>query len=307
MYINEDGLDFRDPYERQIILQQRQEELAEKLKEKKECNKTYLKGQRGVRRYYDYDIPVIQGKDGKEIRQIKCVYTRDKRLKSMFEYFEYLKGKKILVRDLAWKYAVTVRTIQNDLKYLIDNGFIKRQINKTYLNRQTKNSYIVNPEKKKDLPFTDDCFVHPIVVAKQNDNYYIVTQTDYDESKVVRGYRNIESFFFELSEFPLTKISDIDKISLTYAGRIFGNDISLKYYGEVYSYIANGKDVDEDTKKVYDRWTNKLYFSLIELDELYPPKEGYKWITLKVAPRRIKRFDINKGLHYITKEILGVK
>ena len=54
MYINEDGLDFRDPYERQIILQQRQEELAEKLKEKKERNKTYLKGQRGVRRYYDY-------------------------------------------------------------------------------------------------------------------------------------------------------------------------------------------------------------------------------------------------------------
>lgn len=258
MYINEDGLDFRDPYERQIILQQRQEELAEKLKEKKERNKTYLKGQRGVRRYYDYDIPVIQGKDGKEIRQIKCVYTRDKRLKSMFEYFEYLKGKKILVRDLAWKYAVTVRTIQNDLKYLMDNGFIKRQINKTYLNRQTKNSYIVNPEKKKDLPFTDDCFVHPIVVAKQNDNYYIVTQTDYDESKVVRGYRNIESFFFELSEFPLTKITDIDKISLTYAGRIFGNDISLKYYGEVYSYIANGKDVDEDTKKVYDRWTNSI-------------------------------------------------
>lgn len=133
MYINEDGLDFRDPYERQIILQQRQEELAEKLKEKKERNKTYLKGQRGVRRNYDYDIPVIQGKDGKEIRQIKCVYTRDKRLKSMFEYFEYLKGKKILVRDLAWKYAVTVRTIQNDLKYLMDNGFIKRQINKNIL------------------------------------------------------------------------------------------------------------------------------------------------------------------------------
>lgn len=33
MYINEDGLDFRDPYERQIILQQRQEELAKKLAE----------------------------------------------------------------------------------------------------------------------------------------------------------------------------------------------------------------------------------------------------------------------------------
>lgn len=225
----------------------------------------------------------------------------------MFKYLKYLKGKKVLVRNLAWKYAVTERTIQSDLKYLIDNGFIERQTNKTHLNRQTKNSYIVHPEKEKDFPFDDDCFVHPIIIAKQNENYYIITQSDYDESKVVRGYRNIELFFFELPEFPLKKTSDIDKISLTYANDVFGNNISLKYYGEVYSYIVKGKDVDEDTKKVYERWTNKLYFSLIELEKLYPPREGYRWITLKVAPRRIKRFDINKGLHYITKEILGVK
>mgnify|MGYP002801346023 FL=1 len=225
----------------------------------------------------------------------------------MFKYLKYLKGKKVLVRNLAWKYAVTERTIQSDLKYLIDNGFIERQTNKTHLNRQTKNSYIVHPEKEKDFPFDDDCFVHPIIIAKQNENYYIITQSDYDESKVVRGYRNIELFFFELPEFPLKKTSDIDKISLTYANDVFGNNISLKYYGEVYSYIVKGKDVDEDTKKVYERWTNKLYFSLIELEKIYPPREGYRWITLKVAPRRIKRFDINKGLHYITKEILGVK
>lgn len=248
-YITEDGLDFRDPYEREIILQQRREELAERLREKKERNKTYLKGQRGVRRYYDYDIPVYEDKDGNEIRQIKCVYTRDKRRKSLFKYLKYLKGKKVLVRNLAWKYAVTERTIQSDLKYLIDNGFIERQTNKTHLNRQTKNSYIVHPEKEKDFPFDDDCFVHPIIIAKQNENYYIITQSDYDESKVVRGYRNIELFFFELPEFPLKKTSDIDKISLTYANDVFGNNISLKYYGEVYSYIVKGKDVDEDTKK----------------------------------------------------------
>ena len=66
-YITEDGLDFRDPYEREIILQQRREELAERLREKKERNKTYLKGQRGVRRYYDYDIPVYEDKDGNEM------------------------------------------------------------------------------------------------------------------------------------------------------------------------------------------------------------------------------------------------
>lgn len=37
-YISEKGLDFRAPYEREIILQQRQEELAERLREKKERN-----------------------------------------------------------------------------------------------------------------------------------------------------------------------------------------------------------------------------------------------------------------------------
>ncbi len=119
-YITEEGLDFRDPYDREIILQQRREELAERLREKKQRNKTYLKGQRGVRRYYDYDIPIYEDKVGNEIRQIKCVYTRDKRRKSLFKYLKYLKGKKVLVRDLAWKYAVTERTIQSDLKYLID-------------------------------------------------------------------------------------------------------------------------------------------------------------------------------------------
>ena len=171
MYINEDSLDFRDPYERQIILQQRQEELAEKLKEKKERNKTYLKGQRGVRRYYDYkkleslnyedkdedgylnDYDDIEEDENAEEqvceRPIKCVFTREYRRKKLYEYLKYLKGKKVLVRNLAWKYAVTERTIQSDLKYLIDNDYITRQINKTYLNRQTKNSYIVNLKKQK--------------------------------------------------------------------------------------------------------------------------------------------------------------
>lgn len=133
MYINEDGLDFRDPYERQIILQQRQEELAEKLKEKKERNKTYLKGQRGVRRYYDYkklESLVYENKDEDGClndyddveedtdveeqvfeRHIKCIFTRELRRKKLYAYLKYLKGRKVLVRDLAWKFAVAERTI----------------------------------------------------------------------------------------------------------------------------------------------------------------------------------------------------
>lgn len=129
MYINEDGLDFRDPYEREIILKQRQEELAEKLKEKKERNKTYLKGQRGVRRYYDYKkLESLNYEDKDEYgclndyddveededveeqvfeRPIKCIFARELRRKKLYAYLKYLKGRKVLVRDLAWKFAVT--------------------------------------------------------------------------------------------------------------------------------------------------------------------------------------------------------
>lgn len=41
------------------------------------------------------------------------------------------------------------RTIQSDLRWLENNGFIVTQKNKTYKGKQTKNSYIVNLEKEK--------------------------------------------------------------------------------------------------------------------------------------------------------------
>ena len=328
MYINEDGLDFRDPYERQIILQQRQEELAEKLKEKKEHNKTYLKGQRGVRRYYDYkkleslvyedkdeygclnEYDEVEEDEEEQVfeRPIKCIFTRELRRKKLYAYLKYLKGRKVLVRDLAWKFAVTERTIQSDLKYLIDNDYITRQINKTYLNRQTKNSYIVNLEKEKDFEYTGDKIAYNIFVAKENGKFYILTYTDYDEKLVVRGKFNISDFTFDLPYRRIKSTKECDNTTLAFLNVIFGKDTKIdgKFYGIVNSYVCKGKYQDGLTDKP-ERWEEKLYFSFVELDKCYTPKKNYRWITLNVAPRRIKQYGTNKGIHFISKNILGVK
>lgn len=55
MIINIDDLDFNDPDERRVILEHRKKKREENLALKKSVNNGYLKGQRGVRLYYDYD------------------------------------------------------------------------------------------------------------------------------------------------------------------------------------------------------------------------------------------------------------
>ena len=144
---------------------------------KKQRNKTYLKGQRGVRYYYDYDkryknefgdyVDYDGDNPEKENleRQIKCVYKKDLRLEKLFGYLKHLDGKMILIRDLAFHFAVTERTIQTDLRWLENNGFIRVQKNKTFKGKQTKNSYFVNLEKKNDLP-CDDTWLDVLFVNK---------------------------------------------------------------------------------------------------------------------------------------------
>ena len=52
-----------------------------------------------------------------------------------------MEGRKIAVENLAIKFGVTERTIQNDVKFLIDGGYIERQTNKITKGKQTKNYY----------------------------------------------------------------------------------------------------------------------------------------------------------------------
>ncbi len=273
-------------------------------------NKTYLKGQRGVRKYYDYDKLEELGfddlKDKEKDRPTKCVFTKNLRREKLFAYLKYLNGKKVLVRDLAWKFAVTERTIQSDLKFFEDNWFIERKVNKTHIGRITKNSYIVDKNKEKDLELNDQ-YLFVLFITKKDDKYYILTKTEYDESNKTFYQQKIEDFEFELPNIKIENSKKIDDISKKIAKDIFSKDLKDEYKSIVYSNIVKGKfeEIDVYGKKQNEWWKEKDYFVLYILKEKYDCAYGYKWITLNVAPRRIRSHNQNKGLKYIKDNILG--
>ena len=273
-------------------------------------NKTYLKGQRGVRKYYDYDkldeLGFDEVYDKEKDRSTKCVFTKNLRREKLFAYLKYLNGKKVLIRDLAWKFAVTERTIQSDLKFLVDNGFIERKVNKTHIGRMTKNSYIVNKNKEKDLELNDQ-FLFVVFITKKDDKYYILTKTEYSEKNKTFYRQKVEDFEFELPNIKIENSKKIDKISFAIAKDIFSRDLKDEYKSIVNSNIIKGKfkEIDEYGKTQNEWWKEKDYFSLFVLNEMVKCNSGYKWITLNVAPRRIRSHNQNKGLKYIKDNILG--
>ena len=52
MWYYDDGLDYSNPADREIIEKRKQLEREERIKYIKEQRRSYLKGQRGVRLYY---------------------------------------------------------------------------------------------------------------------------------------------------------------------------------------------------------------------------------------------------------------
>ena len=93
---------------------------SKRPKLKRKLKDAYLKGQRGVRLYYDsnhFDEYILE-EDIESEGNVKCVFTKSLRREKMWNYFKYLNGKKIGIHELAWKFAVTERTIQNDIKFL---------------------------------------------------------------------------------------------------------------------------------------------------------------------------------------------
>ena len=288
------------------IVKQKQEFL----KTTKKQYKTYLKGQRGKRKYYDYDKLDELGFDEiynkEKDRPTKCVFTKNLRREKLFAYLKYLNGKKVLVRDLAWKFAVTERTIQSDLKFFEDNWFIERKVNKTHIGRMTKNSYIVNKNKEKDLELYYQ-FLFVVFITKKDDKYYILTKTEYDESNKTFYQQKIEDFEFELPNIKIGNSKKIDDISKRIAEDIFRKDLKDEYKSIVCSNIVKGKleEIDVFGKKQNEWWKEKDYFALYILKEKYACAYGYKWLTLTVAPRRIRLHNQNKGLKYIKDNILG--
>ena len=282
----------------------------QKNENKKKINKTYLKGKRGIRKYYDYDkldeLGFDEYNNEESDRPVKCVFNKNLRREKLFAYLKYLNGRKVAVRDLAWKFAVTERTIQSDLKFFEDNGFIERKINKTHIGRMTKNSYIVNKNKEKNLELNDQ-YLFVLFITKKDDKYYILTKTEYDESNKTFYQQKIEDFEFELPNIKIENSKKIDKISFEIAKDIFSRDLKDEYKSIVYSNIVKGKfeEIDVFGKKQNEWWKEKDYFTLYILKEKYACAYGYKWLTLTVAPRRIRLHNQNKGLKYIKDNILG--
>lgn len=298
----------------------RLEEKKKKLQEIKARNKTYLKGQRGVRYYYDYDKRYknefgdyvdYDGDNPEEenlTRQVKCVYTKDLRLEKLFGYLKYLNGRKVLIRDLAFRFGVTERTIQHDLRWLESNGFLSVQTNKTSKGIQTQNSYIVNVEKEKDLP-CDQTFLNVMFVSKINGSYYLLTKTDYSGRKQERWDYAIEDCEFEI---PGMKERFPDRIgfhSLRIAKEIFAKDLERQYKGHILTHTQKYcyKDVDKNGNLYNERGKDKNYFTLFLLDGQQKPKEGYYWLKLSVASRRIRNRAVNKCIKLIQENIIGVK
>jgi hypothetical protein len=305
MIINIDDLDFNDPDERRVILEHRKKKREENLALKKSVNNGYLKGQRGVRLYYDYDkIDFDNDMDNEDGfgRPIKTVFTKNLRREKLIAYLKYLNGRKVLIRDLAWKFAVTERTIQSDLKYLIEKGIITKQINLNKHGKQTKNSYIVKKVKEIDLPF-DDTLLLAVFLVKQNNEYYVLTKTDYSPTN---KRNNITEYGFELPFKKIKNEEKTDSYSLQLANRMFKKDMSAYYKGQVFTHIEKSKfeEIDNLGSVKNEYYKTKNIFTLFILENIITLK-NYHWLKLSVAPRRLRKTSINKCLKHIKENILG--
>ena len=141
----------------------------------------------------------------------------------------------------------------------------------------------------------------PIFVAKKDDNYYVCVEMGFIPNDDIK----IDDYDFFLHERLLTDKQNPEKITKKLSKEYFKQKVTGKYMGVICDYLTRGEYYDEDEKR-NRKYRNKYFFTLTILDEMYPTKTFSKWISLKVAPRRIKKYYINKGIHQAMK-VLGVK
>ena len=286
----------------------RRENLKEKIEERKKLNRSYLKGQYGKRLYFDASQLFEETSEelGLEERKLKCIYTKTLRLEKLFAYLKYMNGRRVLLRDVAWHFAVTKRTIQNDLKWLESNGFITTKKNKTTKGRPHKNSYIVHTEKAKDLPCIYT-YLNVVILSKQENELYVLTKTNYKPKEQTKRYIKILNCKFTLPSTRLKVENKINDKSLLVANDIFGEDISAYYKG--YVYTSNHKEkkkfVKDYEKDIFKNCRIKTMFFLFILNEQKPAPDGYMWLKLSQAGRYIKQTYINKCLNSIIKTYEG--
>ena len=277
----------------------------------KKLERTYIKGKRGVKLYYDsthYDEYEIDGKydSGYEKYEVRKVFRKSISREKLWNYFKYLEGKKIAVENLAIKFGVTERTIQNDVKFLIDGGYIERQTNKTTKGKQTKNSYITIKQYESNV-LVKNSYLQVIYLAQKDNEWYVIARTDYVESKVKYKVRNIKDFTFTLPHKEVYSKNNIEGFSIEITEKVFSKNLQDKYQGIIFEHSSKHRYYKIDdylhTKPKFKKI--KCYFVLYKLDECLPCNKGFRWIKLSIAPKRIRDFKTNKGLHYVRKNILG--
>ena len=121
--------------------------------------------------YYDFNHfdEYILEEDIESEGNVKCVFTKSLRREKMWNYFKYLNGKKIGIHELAWKFVVTERTIQNDIKFLVDNGYIRNTTEK------------LNEKIKEVEMYLDDQKRHEDLENRKNDLISRMTDDEYDD------------------------------------------------------------------------------------------------------------------------------
>ncbi len=319
-----EDFNFRDP----IKVEKRMERKLQAIKARqafiKKRNKTYLKGRRGVRLYYDYDkryddndedadraADLEYGYDPYEDkhRQVKCVFKQALRREKLFRYLKYLKGRKVLVRDIAWKFAVTKRTIQHDLRWLENGGFITTQKNKTYKGKQTKNSYIVDVDKEKYLP-CENAKLKVVIVTKDKDDYFVVlARTNYKPKEdMPKKFIPIKRCYFKIPYTNLKVESRVKHKANLFVKNLFDKDFSKCYKGDVYTnrIIEIVEGLDEDFRDINIKVNVKMIYSLFVLHEQLECPKGYRWVKLSNAHRYFNQTIDNKCVKRVV-EALGVK
>ena len=191
----------------------------------KKLERTYIKGKRGVKLYYDsahYDEYEIDDDYGGEYEkyEVRKIFRKSIRREKLWNYFKYLEGKKIAVENLAIKFGVTERTIQNDVKFLIDGGYIERQTNKTTKGKQTKNSYITIKQYESNV-LVKNSYLQVIYLAQKDNEWYVIARTDYVESKVKYKVRNIKDFTFTLPHKEVYSKNNIEGFSIEITEKVF--------------------------------------------------------------------------------------
>ena len=144
-------------------------------------------------------------------------------------------------------------------------------------------------------------------VGKKDNSYYLLTQSSYKGRKRYKWDYAIENSDFEMPGMSERFFDRIDNHSMRIAKEIFGNELKDYYKGHILTHIQKYclKDINENGSWYNSYCKEKCYFTLFLLKDNLKPKEGYYWLKLSVAPRRIHDRAINKCIKYIKENVLG--